>query len=154
MQILLFKLNGAEYGVLLKDVEFISEKKNVVKMSNALKSVNGIVMLRGEAMPVYSLASCFGFVEQENRYLLVVKAVDIKIALEVSEIERVIWTENEAVIPLPAMIRATQPCFREALVYGKKLIGLLDINELVPQQDRKNLCLAIAGSQCSDFRLF
>lgn len=72
-----------------------------------------------EVMPVYSLASCLGFMEQENRYLLVVKTDDIKIALEVSEIDRVIWTENEAVIPLPAMVKATQPCFREALVYGK-----------------------------------
>lgn len=143
MQVLLFKLNGVEYGILLKDVEFISEKKDVVKMPNALEAMSGIVMLRGKAVPVYSLASCFGFAEQENKYLLVVKADDMKIALEVSEIDRVVWTEKEAVISLPGVVRATQMCFREALIYGKNLIGLLNISGLVPQQDKKELNLSI-----------
>lgn len=69
MQVLLFKLNGVKYGILLKDVEFISEKRNVVKIPNALEDVSGIVMLRGKALPVYSIASRFGFVEQEDRHL-------------------------------------------------------------------------------------
>ncbi len=143
MQVLLFKVNGVEYGILLKDVEFISEKRNVVKMPNELKSVRGIVMLRGKAVPVYSLASRFGFVEQENRYLLVVKVDDIKIALEVSEIDKVVWTKKEAVVSLPIAVRATQMCFREALIYGENLIGLLDIGGLVSQQDRRSLYLSI-----------
>lgn len=143
MQVLLFKLNGVEYGILLKDVEFISEKRNVVKMPDALGAVSGIVVLRGKAVPVYSLASRFGFVEQENRYLLVVKLDDIKIALDVSEISGVVWVEKEDVIALPGVVRATQMCFREALIYRKKLIGLLDINGLVPQQERRDFCLCI-----------
>lgn len=143
MQVLLFKLNGVEYGILLKDVEFISENKNVVKIPNALEAVSGIVMLRGKAVPVYNLASRFGFMEQENRYLLVVKMDDIKIALEVSTIDRVIWIEKEAVISLPAVVRATQMCFREALIYGENLIGLLDISGLASQQDRRKLYLSI-----------
>lgn len=143
MQVLIFKLNGVEYGILLKDVEFISENKNVVKMQNALEAVSGIVMLRGKAVPVYNLASRFGFMEQENRYLLVVKLDDIKIALEVSMIDRVIWIEKEDVISLPAVVRATQMCFREALIYGEILIGLLDIGGLVPQQDRRTLYLSV-----------
>lgn len=143
MRVLLFKLNGMEYGILLKDVEFISEKRDVVKMPNKLEAVRGIVMLRGKAVPVYSLASRFGFVEQENRYLLVVKVDDIKIALEVSEIDRVVCTKEESVISLPVVVKATQMCFREALLYGGNLIGLLDISGLVPQQDRRNLYLSI-----------
>lgn len=143
MQVLLFKVNGVEYGIFLKDVEFISEKRNVVKMPNELEPVRGIVMLRGKAMPVYSLASRFGFVEQENRYLLVVKVDDIKVALEVSEIDKVVWTKKEAVVLLPIVVRATQMCFREALIYGENLIGLLDISGLVPQQDRRSLYLSI-----------
>lgn len=143
MQVLLFKVNGVEYGILLKDVEFISEKRNVVKMPNELKSVRGIVMLRGKAVPVYSLASRFGFVEKENRYLLVVKVDDIKIALEVSEIDKVVWTKKEAVVSLPIAVRATQMCFREALIYGENLIGLLDIGGLVSQHDRRSLYLSI-----------
>lgn len=143
MQVLLFKLNGVEYGILLKDVEFISENKNVVKMPNAQEAVRGIVMLRGKAVPVYSLASCFGSGEQENRYLLIVKIDDIKIALEVSMIDRVIWIEKEAVISLPAVVRATQMCFKEVLIYGENLIGLLDISGLVSQQDKRNLYLSI-----------
>lgn len=143
MQVLIFQLNGIKYGILLKDVEFISEKRNVVKMPNALEAVSGIAMLRGDAVPVYSLASRFGFAEQESRYLLVVKVDNIKIALEVSEIDRVVRIEKEAVILLPAAVRATQLCFREAFIYGENLIGLLDISGLVPQQDRLSLCLSL-----------
>lgn len=139
MQVLLFRLNGIEYGILLKDVEFISEKVNVVKMPNAMEAVSGIVMLRGKPVPVYSLALLLGFAEQETRYLVVVKVDDIMIALEVSRIDRVIWIEEEAVIPLSDIVRDTQLCFREAIIYGEKLIGLLYINGLVPRQDMREL---------------
>lgn len=143
MQVLLFGLDGVEYGIMLKDVDFISEKMNVVEVPNALEAVRGIVMLRGKVMPVYSLASRFCFAEQETRYLLVVKVDDIKIALEVAMIDKVIWIEKEAIVSLPAIVRDTQPCFQEVIMYGGKMIGLLDIRGLVSQQDRKALCLFI-----------
>lgn len=146
MHVLLFWLNGVEYGILLKDVEFISEKINVVKVPNALKAVSGIVMLRGKGIPIYSLALRLGFVEQEYKYLVVVKMEDIEIALEVEMINKIVWIEEDDVISLPAMVSATQLCFREALVYREKLIGLLDVGGLVSRQDRKELCMFIEKS--------
>lgn len=143
MQVLLFELNGEEYGILLKDVAFVSEKVNVVKVPDAPEAVSGIAMLRDKLVPVYSLASLFGFVEQESRYLLVIKVDDIRIALEVTKVNRVIYIERESVALLPSIIRATQMCFREAVIYEKKLIRLLDISGLVTRQDRGKLRLAI-----------
>lgn len=143
MQVLLFELNGEEYGILLKDVAFVSEKVNVVKVPDAPEAVSGIAMLRDKLVPVYSLASLFGFVEQESRYLLVIKVDDIRIALEVTKVNRVIYIGRESVALLPSIIRATQMCFREVVIYEKKLIRLLDISGLVTRQDRGKLRLAI-----------
>lgn len=143
MQVLLFELNGEEYGILLNDVEFISGGVNIVKVPNALEAVTGIVMLRGRAVHVYSLASRWGIAKRGAGYLLVVKVDDINLALEVDLISRVIRIKKEAVFTLPAMIRATQTYFREMFVYGEKLIRLLDVNGLVPSQDRREFCMAV-----------
>lgn len=67
-----------------------SRTEDVVKMPNALKAVSGIVMLRGKGIPIYSLALRLGFVEQEYKYLVVVKMEDIEIALEVEMINKII----------------------------------------------------------------
>lgn len=131
MQVLLFSLNGREYGVSLKNIDFISKNMKVVKVPNALETISGIAMLRGKAVPVYNLALHFGYTKQATEYLLVVNVDDIKIALEAGMVDRVIWIEKEAVIWLPVIIRTKQPCFQEAFVYEGKLIGLLDISGLL-----------------------
>lgn len=143
MQVLLFCLNGREYGVSLENVDFISKSMKVVKVPDALETISGIVMLRGKTVPVYNLALHFGYMKQETEYLLVVNVDDIKIAPEVEMVDRVIWIEKEAMISLPVIIRTKQPCFQEAFVYEGKLIGLLDISGLLSRQGKKELDLLI-----------
>ncbi|MEY8336775.1 hypothetical protein AALB16_01920 [Lachnospiraceae bacterium 62-35] len=61
---------------------------------------------------------------------MVVNVDDIKIALEVSSIDKAVWIEKEWVKLLPVIVKTAQSCFREVIVYEERLIGLLDISSL------------------------
>lgn len=63
--VLLFRLNGAEYGILLEYVCFI-EKKRYCGNVGYTEEARQIAMVRGSVVPVYSLALHFGYAEQED----------------------------------------------------------------------------------------
>lgn len=88
-------------------------------MADEAGKADGIVMLRGKAVPVYSLALRLGFAKQEPQYLLVVNADNISIALEIDGIDRVIWIEKDTLEMLPAIARTSQSCLREFFIFEK-----------------------------------
>lgn len=94
--VLLFRLNGVEYGIVLKYVCFI-EKKKCCRSVGCTGEAGRIAMVRDNVVPVFNLALHFGYAEQEADYLVVVNVDDVKIALEVSSIDKAIWVEKERV---------------------------------------------------------
>ena len=58
--VLLFRLNGVEYGILLKYVCFI-KKKRCCENVECTEEAGQIAMVRGNVVPVYNLALHFGY---------------------------------------------------------------------------------------------
>ncbi len=55
MQLVTFSLNDTDYGIALKDVESIDNRKQVVNVPTAPRYIRGIIRLHGEIVPYFVL---------------------------------------------------------------------------------------------------
>ena len=56
----IFRLGNQQFGVDINLVQSIEREINIVRVPNAMKYISGIVNLRGEVIPAFSLRKKFG----------------------------------------------------------------------------------------------
>ena len=99
--------------------------------------IKGIVNLRSEVIPVYSLKKKFGLVDNGvSENTIIIDTKNVKLALEVDEVVEIGDIEPENIVPMPeiALNAQTQYMPRVANVDGN-LIILLDVTELLSEEE-------------------
>lgn len=139
MQLLTFSLNGVDYGIPLKDVESIESALHAVNVPTAPAHIKGIIRLHGYIIPVFSLASRFGFAALPVENIVVVNVNGMKLALEVEKVKEIVDVENSHVLPMPALMSGAQNCFNDVASCKKELIVLLDVESLVSIEEQQQI---------------
>lgn len=137
MQLLTFSLNGMDYGIPIQDVESIESRMKVTIVPTSPAHIRGIIRLHGVIVPVYSLASRFGFGELPVENLVVSSVGGMKIALEVEKVREIVNVENKRVLPMPTIMNAEANCFNDVASCQKELIVMLDVKSLVTLEEQK-----------------
>lgn len=136
MQLLTFLLNGVRFGIPVKDIESIETSMEVVHVPNSLPQIQGILNLHGEIIAVYSLAEQFHYPEQKINNIIVVNINDMKLGLEVANVESIIDIADDQVVPLPAIMSSISNYF-DVTSYNKEIIVLIEVAELVPRTEQE-----------------
>jgi len=136
-----FKINGELYGVDINLVQSIEKQIHVVPVPNAQTYIKGIVNLRGEVIPVYSLKRKFNLQERactENS--IIVDVGDMKLALEVDEVMEIGDIDTANIVKMPTIIKNEETAYmdRVANVNGQ-LIILMNINRLLSREETESL---------------
>ena len=79
-----FKVGNEMYGVDINLVQSIEREIQVVPVPNSMPYIKGIVNLRSEVIPVYSLKKKFGLVDNgvsEIQLLLIQKMLNLHLKL-------------------------------------------------------------------------
>mgnify|MGYP003220159692 CR=1 FL=1 len=129
-----FKVGNEMYGVDINLVQSIEREIQVVPVPNSMPYIKGIVNLRSEVIPVYSLKKKFGLADNGvSENTIIIDTKNVKLALEVDEIGDI---EPENIVPMPeiALNAQTQYMPRVANVDGN-LIILLDVTELLSEEE-------------------
>lgn len=132
-----FKVGNEMYGVDINLVQSIEREIQVVPVSNSMPYIKGIVNLRSEVIPVYSLKKKFGLVDNGvSENTIIIDTKNVKLALEVDEVVEIGDIEPENIVPMPeiALNAQTQYMPRVAHVDGN-LIILLDVTELLSEEE-------------------
>lgn len=132
-----FKVGNEMYGVDINLVQSIEREIQVVPVPNSMPYIKGIVNLRGEVIPVYSLKKKFGLVDNGvSENTIIIDTKNVKLALEVDEVVEIGDIEPENIVPMPeiALNAQTQYMPRVAHVDGN-LIILLDVTELLSEEE-------------------
>ena len=127
-----FKVGNEMYGVDINLVQSIEREIQVVPVPNSMPYIKGIVNLRSEVIPVYSLKKKFGLVDNGvSENTIIIDTKNVKLALEVDEV-----VEIGDIVPMPeiALNAQTQYMPRVANVDGN-LIILLDVTELLSEEE-------------------
>lgn len=136
-----FKIEEEVFGVDINLVQSIEKQMDVVPVPNSVSYVKGIINLRGEVVPVYSLKQKFGMQNvKPSDSSIIINASGVKIALEVDAVMEIDEIDPDHIVSMPAMVKKedTQYLDRVANVNGK-LIILLDVNELLSADETESV---------------
>lgn len=134
-----FNIGSEKYGVYIGDVRGIERMQEISRIPNASRHIKGIINLRGDVIPVFSIRSKFGLEEIEptpETRLIVVQSGDFLLALEVDSVEEIQNVDVEMVHDAPIIIKneETEYVKKVVSVNGKLIIVIDPINVLLPSE--------------------
>ncbi len=139
MQLLTFLMNGICFGIPVKDVESIETKMSVFEVPETPSHIKGIIKLHGTIIPIYSLASRFGYPQDKIQNVIVASVRNMKVGLEVERVKEIIEVPDREINPMPEIINATQNCFNDIASKDKELITILDVQNLISSEEQQSL---------------
>lgn len=139
----IFKLDNEEYGLDIMNVNAIEKYTNVVRVPNASKFIQGIINLRGDVIPVYSLRIKFGLQPKEpdeETKLIITKSKGMLIAFEVDSVAEILEINQEDISEAPMIVKTVDTSYinQVAHIEGRMII-LLDLGEILSENEKNNI---------------
>lgn len=120
-----FRLGNESYSMNIENVRAIEQQYVIIPLPDAPENIKGMINLRGEIIPVYSLRSRFHMEEIErtkDSQVLIAKSGNIQLAFEVDAVVGIENIEAQQKKEIPIIIRA------DATNY---IGGILDIRDKI-----------------------
>ncbi len=143
MKQVIFKLDNEEYGLDIMKVNAIERYTNIVRVPNAPTFILGIINLRGDVIPVYSLRIKFGLSSKKadnDTKLIITKSNGLLMAFEVDCVNEIVEVGESNLSIAPPIVQNidTKYIYRVANINGRMVI-LLDIDNILSDVERKNI---------------
>ena len=133
-----FKLGKELYGLDINKVQGIEKEQQVVHVPNTASYIKGIMNLRGDVIPVYSLRKKFGMAEavSDDVQYIIVRANGSLLALEVDTVDEIHNVESENVHVVPSIVNTVDTrYFDRVLKTERGLIITIDIDKLLSDEE-------------------
>lgn len=139
----IFALGNEEYGMDIMIVNAIEKNTDIVRVPNGPEYIKGIINLRGDVIPVYSLRKKFGLEEKvidENTKLVITKSNNIMMAYEVDAVKEIIEIPDESITETPIIVKSKNTTYIKniANINGRMII-LLDHNGILSDNEQENI---------------
>lgn len=136
---IVFRIGNGYYGVDISCVNAIEKDQSVVSVPNTSSSIQGIINLRGEVIPVYSLRAKFNLPPCPNNVSYVIAQLEtMKLAIVVDEVHEISNITEDQVNPFPRIALTNETrFFRNVINVDGKLILTIDINDLLDAEDEE-----------------
>lgn len=133
-----FSVNEQKFAVDINCVRGIEKVQNVVRVPNSNKDIKGIINLRGDVIPIYSLRRHFGFDEAtytEDTKFIIVYVDGVRIGLEVDAVEEIHKVEEEMMNDIPIIVKKEETNFFNKIIKVEKdLILVIDIEKILSDE--------------------
>lgn len=137
-----FRIGKETFGIDINLVQSIEKNIEVVNVPNAMNYISGIVNLRGEVIPAYSLRKKFNMTDgnADDESTIIVSLPDLKLAIEVDAVLEIGDIQPEDIVPMPLIAKTeeTQYLDRVANKDGR-LIILLDIEKILTDTEAESV---------------
>ncbi len=142
-QQVIFSVGEGEYGLDVSYVNAIETLSNVVPVPNAASHILGIMNLRGDVLPVYSLRTKFGLEEipsDEQTKIIVTKSNGVTVAFKVDAVKEIMDLEKEELEEFPSVVRTAETAYVDMVANRQsRLILLLNQDRMLKEEEAKNL---------------
>ncbi len=104
-----FRLGNESYSMNIQYVHAIEQQYTIIPLPDAPENIKGMITIRGEIVPVYSLRSRFHMSEAERTkqsQILVAKSGNIQLAFEVDAVIGIESIEEQQKKEIPIIIRS------------------------------------------------
>ena len=143
LQQVIFRLDHEEYGLNIMQVNGIEKYQEVVKVPNAPKYIEGIINLRGEVLPIYSLRKKFNLELKEindDTKIIVVNTNDMMIGFVVDSVTEILQIEEDTIEPAPKIVTGVNRKYIKSVAKQEgRMIILIDIDLIVSDEEKAEL---------------
>ncbi|SFR73442.1 chemotaxis protein CheW [Anaeromicropila populeti] len=140
---ILFLIGKETYGVEVQYIKGIEKYEEFISIPNAPSYIEGIINLRGEVIPVFSLRQKFNMPKvepTENTKLIIVKTGGIVIGLEVDAVKEIAEIAEEAIREAPFIIKGDKTKYIQSIANVEDgLCVILNIDGLLDEQEKADL---------------
>lgn len=138
-----FSVNGQKFAVDINCVSGIEKEQNIVGVPNSNKDIKGIINLRGEVIPIYSLRRHFNMPDTQRgdgAQFVIVYTGDIRIGLEVDSVEEIQKVEEGMIADIPIIIRDEKTdLFKNVINIQGELILVIDIAKILSDEQIEDI---------------
>ena len=136
-----FKVGELLYGVDINLAQSIEKQVKVVPVPNATDYIKGIVNLRNEVIPLYSLKRKFKMKDEGyTECSIIVNTGEVKLALEVDDVIEIGDIKPENIMKMPSIIKNDSTRFMDRVAHiGKDLAVLMDVCQMLSDDEVDNL---------------
>ena len=131
---IIFKIGTEEYGFDIQLVNAIEPYMNIVPVPNAPSCILGLMNLRGDVIPVYSLRKKFGMGEMPptpETKLIVTRAKDMLLAFKVDAVVEILDFKEAQMVEKPTIIKTTETEYIRSIAHLNNRMFLLVDHEHV-----------------------
>ncbi|MCP4023923.1 MAG: chemotaxis protein CheW [Desulfobacteraceae bacterium] len=132
-----FYVGGALCGINILNIQEINKHFDITQVPQSADYINGILNLRGRIVTIIDLSKKLGLsavAKTKDNRNIIVNSEDEHIGLLVDSISDVVSTTLDALEPAPSNIGGVKgKFFQGVLKTEQKLIGILDINEVLKE---------------------
>ena len=133
-----FRLDKELYGLDINRVQGIEKEQEVVRVPNTAAYIKGIMNLRGDVIPVYSLRKKFGMPEAatDDVQYVIVDTGDTLLALEVDIVDEIHNVSEQDIHVVPSIVTNVDTrYFDRVLKTEKGLIITINIDKLLSDEE-------------------
>lgn len=142
-KLILFRLNGQMYGINVEFVSAIESVTDIVRVPNAPSNIEGIINLRGEVIPVYSLHKKFDLAMNRAKtesQLIITKSENHVFAFMVDAVDEIHMIEEGEFLAPPDVLRSKDTTYIQGIAYvSDKLVLCLDVDELMSETELQRM---------------
>lgn len=141
---IIFKLDNESYGIDISLVNAIEPSLQTVKIPNAPSHIKGIINLRGDVIPVFSLRSKFNMKEQtENsaeQKIIVTNIKGMPIALEVDMVSEIQTIDKTNITDVPEIVKSYDTLYIKSIAkIDQNIVIILNTEKLMSDEEQENI---------------
>ena len=141
MKLIVFQLNGKEYGIPVHNVYGIEKVQHITRIPGTVPFVKGVINLRGVVTPVIDLRKRFDIQEcdySDNTRIIIVAHDDIEVGLIVDAANDVIDITEDLIEPSPEIGGVeVEESINGVVKLDNRLLILIDLEKVLDREKLK-----------------
>lgn len=139
----IFTLDGEEFGFDIMIVNAIEKYTDLIPVPNAPSYIRGIMNLRGDVIPIFSLRKKFNLQEKpidEDTKLIITKSNGVLMAFEVDGVKEIIEIPAESITETPTIVMSLDTSYIQSVAnLNGRMILLLNHNGILSSKEQEKI---------------
>jgi purine-binding chemotaxis protein CheW len=130
------------YGIDINLVQGIEKEQDIVRVPNTASYIKGIMNLRGDIIPIYSLRKKFGMEDDPSisTQFIIVRIGQMPLAIEVDGVGEIYEADQSKVHKTPSIVLSGETQYVDKVVNADgKLILIINIEKLLTDSEKAGI---------------
>ncbi len=139
----IFMLGEEEFGMDIMEVNIIEKYMAIEPVASFSKNLKGIIKLRGDVIPVYSLRRKFGMEDIEptdDTRFIITTSNGIKMAYEIDKVSEIVQFDEGQVFDVPPIVQGKNTTYMKYVTnIGERLVIILDHDGILSEEEQAKI---------------